>query len=72
MLLSISLLNLSDIYLFDEPLNGLDHETCLVFKNFLQTIINDNKIIIISSHLPDFYLDLNPTIIHIESGILKC
>ncbi len=72
LLLSISLLNLSDIYLFDEPLNGLDHETCLVFKNFLQTIINDNKIIIISSHLPDFYLDLNPTIIHIESGILKC
>lgn len=72
LLLSISLLNLSDIYLFDEPLNGLDYETCLVFKNFLQTILNDNKIIIISSHLPDFYFDLNPIIIHIESGILKC
>lgn len=71
LILSIFLLNKSEIYLFDEPLNGLDFDTCNTFMSLLRELLEDNKLVIISSHLPDLYLELNPIILRIESGKIK-
>ena len=71
LILSIFLLNKSDIYLFDEPLNGLDVDTCNIFIGLLRKLLDDNKLVIISSHLPDFYLELNPIILRIENGKIE-
>lgn len=57
-LLIISELSDFDIYLYDEPLNGLDDETVKTFILFLQELALKNKLIIISSHLADNYKTL--------------
>lgn len=56
----------SEIYLFDEPLNGLDPKSIIIFNNIIKRLKNANKAIIISSHLlneintiADKYLYLN-------------
>lgn len=57
------LLEDSDIYLFDEPLNGLDPKSINLFINIINDLKTLNKTVIISSHLlkelsiaSDYYL----------------
>lgn len=45
------LLQNADIYLFDEPLNGLDAKSIIVFRNVIEYLKSLGKIIIISSHI---------------------
>lgn len=41
----------SDIYLFDEPLNGLDPISIIKFKEIINYLSSKNKTVIISSHI---------------------
>lgn len=53
-----TLINSYDIYLFDEPLNGLDDKSQHEFVNVLKELIANEKIIIISTHYTSVYEDL--------------
>lgn len=66
-LLIISELRDFDIYLYDEPLNGLDDETVKTFILSLQELALKNKLIIISSHLVDNYKSLPIQILSIKN-----
>lgn len=53
-----TLINSCDIYLFDEPLNGLDDKSQHEFVNVLKELIANEKIIIIATHYTSVYEDL--------------
>jgi len=59
-----------DLYLFDEPLNGLDKEMKEIFLRELKKLKTKKKTIIIVSHLPDCFLDLVDVILEIKNGNL--
>lgn len=48
----------ANLYVFDEPLNGLDDESRGVFLNDLYELKNKNKTIIIVTHEKEFFEDL--------------
>ena len=48
-----TLLNDVDIYLFDEPLNGLDNKSQVEFVNIIDNLIKKDKTIIVSTHYID-------------------
>lgn len=50
-----TLLNDVDIYLFDEPLNGLDNKSQVEFVNLIDNLIKKDKTIIVSTHYIDIY-----------------
>lgn len=49
----------ADIYLFDEPLSGLDANSRNIFAGMLNRLIIQDKIIIIATHYYDDYVLLN-------------
>ena len=49
--ISKCLLNDADLYLFDEPLNGLDPEGIILFRKIINYLKECNKTIVISSHI---------------------
>lgn len=71
LLLIISQLRDFNIYLFDEPLNGLDNETVKIFMLYLQELVNKNKLIIISSHLKESYNALPIQILNISNKAIS-
>lgn len=50
-LISAALLHNPDILIFDEPLSGLDVTSVLVFRNLVQSLAREGKIILYSSHV---------------------
>lgn len=48
----------ADVYLFDEPLNGLDSKSEKVFLEEIKALFNKNKLIIISSHQIEHYQNM--------------
>lgn len=52
-LLVITLLEDSDIYLFDEPLNGLDNESIKIYLDEINKLNQKSKLIIIVTHEED-------------------
>ena len=67
-LLIISLIEDAEIYLFDEPLNGLDNVSIKVFLSEIETLYNSNKIVIIVTHEEERIKLFNTKIIKIEDG----
>lgn len=63
-----ALMDDKDIYLFDEPLNGLDKASITIFKNELISLINQKKLIIIISHDQTIFTDLEHKKLVIEKG----
>ena len=53
LILLISLINNAQILIFDEPFRGLDAKTVDWFRNYLLELKNDNRMILISSHVQD-------------------
>jgi len=49
--LLISLMNESDIYLFDEPFSGLDIESVNILKNYIIELSKKDKMVFLVSHL---------------------
>ncbi len=60
----------ADIYIFDEGIDGLDDYTKKIFFNDLNSLLNKNKIIILSLH-EEINLDfLNPVYLYLKDGKL--
>lgn len=47
----LTLIKDKDLYIFDEPLNGLDPKSIIIFNNIINDLKENNKTIIISSHI---------------------
>ncbi|SKC65491.1 ABC transporter ATP-binding protein [Maledivibacter halophilus] len=61
----------ASIYMFDEPLNGLDPISREKVMNLISEAFNENKVIIISSHLVselETYLD---EVVFLKNGIIE-
>ncbi len=62
-----ALLENVDIYLFDEPTNGLDEKSIEIFKEELKIKKSENKTIFIISHDKYSFVSLNPKYLKIEN-----
>lgn len=60
-----TLLEESNLYIFDEPLNGLDDESRELFKEDLIALHKRGKSILISTHDPKFFMDTTTNIIRL-------
>jgi len=66
-----TLLDNSDIYLFDEPLNGLDNESQHIFLSIINNLINNHKTVIISTHYIDIYNSLESIILKVDRSLYE-
>lgn len=58
-----------DLYLLDEPTDGLDKESLQLLKEDIKNLLLQNKTIIISTHNKLLYKDLKPAIYQFKEGI---
>lgn len=58
----------NDLYLFDEPLDGLDMASKELFREKINEYVNIGKTIIIATHNASFYQMINPVIYNIHLG----
>lgn len=65
-----SLIENRDIYIFDEPLNGLDDETKQIFKKEIQKLKRKGKLIIIVSHQKEIFGFRKKQILSLRQGKL--
>lgn len=63
-----ALLHNPDIIFLDEPLNGLDSSSILVFQDMISKLAKKGKIIFYCSHLLDMLEKISTRIIFIEKG----
>ena len=61
-----ALIHNADLFIFDEPLNGLDNQSQKIFFEIINEIKKNNKTLIITTHYPslyknsyDFYVTIN-------------
>lgn len=64
-----TLLSEGDLYLFDEPTDGLDTDSIHLFKEDLMNLLNQKKTIIVSTHNKQIYKELKPKIYHFNKGV---
>jgi ABC-2 type transport system ATP-binding protein len=67
-LIASALLHSPDVVVFDEPLNGLDANAMLVFKELLRGLAAQGRTILFCSHLLDIVERLCPRIVIIDKG----
>lgn len=66
-----SLIHNADLFIFDEPLNGLDPSSQQLFFNIINNLKKENKTIVITTHYPRFYNNNYDYYIKIENYGLK-
>ena len=64
-----TILNDGDLYLLDEPTDGLDVHSIRLFKEDIYKLLEKKKTIIISTHNKTLYKDLKPRIYTFKEGI---
>lgn len=64
------LVNNPDIIFLDEPLNGLDANSVIIFKKMLTELAKQGKTIFYSSHLMDVVEKISDRIILLKDGIV--
>lgn len=64
------LMNNADIYLLDEPFDGLDIDIKEVLKEDIKKLINNNKIVIIVSHIGIDIKGINMKLLEMVNGCL--
>lgn len=69
--LFIAFYNDADIYIFDEPIDGLDDFAKKLFKELIKEKLELNKTIIVSLHDRSFLNELDPIIYEIKDGVLN-
>ena len=67
-LIASALLHAPDVIIFDEPLNGLDANAMLVFKELLRGLATQGRTILFCSHLLDVVERLCPRIVIVDKG----
>lgn len=60
----------ASIYLFDEPLDGLDDFAKKLFKEEIKKKLNEEKIVVLALHNKTYFNDLNPTVIEVKEGMV--
>ena len=65
------ILSTADLYIFDEPLNGLDKVSTQKFKSDIKKLIENEKTVIISTHSRMLFRDLTPNIIKFKGGLVN-
>ena len=58
-----------DLYLLDEPTDGLDKKSIDTFILDIKQLLINNKTIIISTHKKSIYNELKPVVYKFESGV---
>ena len=59
------------VILLDEPFNGIDRQSVVAIKEYLKRVKNEDKLIIITTHIIDAVLDLSDVMLYIEDGMLN-
>jgi ABC-2 type transport system ATP-binding protein len=67
-LIIAALIHLPDIIILDEPLNGLDATSMLLFKELINTLAKQNKTVFYCSHLLDVVEKMCDSIIILNKG----
>ena len=67
-LITAALLHNPEILMFDEPLSGLDVTSALVFKNLVQTLAGEGKLILYSSHVLEVVEKICTRVIILRQG----
>lgn len=67
-LIASALLHAPEVLIFDEPLNGLDANAMLVFKELLRGLAAQGRTILFCSHLLDIVERLCPRIVIVDKG----
>lgn len=59
------------VILLDEPFNGIDRQSVVSIKEYLKKAKNEDKLIIITTHIMDDVVDLSDVMLYIEDGMLN-
>lgn len=59
------------VILLDEPFNGIDRQSVVSIKEYLKRVKNEDKLIIITTHIMDDVVDLSDVMLYIEDGMLN-
>ena len=59
------------VILLDEPFNGIDRQSVVAIKEYLKKVKNEDKLIIITTHIMDDVVDLSDVMLYIEDGMLN-
>lgn len=59
------------VILLDEPFNGIDRQSVVAIKEYLKKVKNEDKFIIITTHIMDDVVDLSDVMLYIEDGMLN-
>jgi len=65
-----ALIHNSDLYIFDEPLNGLDSKSQSIFFDIVDELKNKGNTVIITTHYPEFYKNKYDYTIKLEKKML--
>ncbi|MGY3714205.1 ABC transporter ATP-binding protein [Sutcliffiella cohnii] len=68
LLIISSLLHNPDLLFFDEPINGLDANSVMIFKEIMTQLAKDGKTIFYSSHIMDVVEKISSRIILLHDG----
>ncbi|WP_298300032.1 ATP-binding cassette domain-containing protein [Hydrotalea sp.] len=55
-----------EVFLLDEPFNGVDYESIILMKEIIKKLIENSKMVIISSHIQSHIIDICENILVIE------
>lgn len=66
--LLISLMNDAEVLIFDEPFRGLDAETVEWFRNYLNALKEQGRMILISSHVQEDIEAISDRVLVLENG----
>lgn len=59
------------VILLDESFNGIDRQSVVAIKEYLKKAKNEDKLIIITTHIMDDVVDLSDVMLYIEDGKLN-
>jgi len=65
------LLQKKDVYILDEPFNGLDMDAVLLFKKILLELKQKGRLVIISSHIISSLTDICDNIHYLNGGVFE-
>jgi ABC-2 type transport system ATP-binding protein len=61
----------NNIFILDEPFNGLDLASCILFKHIILRLKEKDKTLFLSSHIISSLTDICDGISHIHHGVLQ-
>lgn len=60
-----------DVYLLDEPFNGLDFEGAMVCRKLIKNLDHSGTVVLLSSHMMEHLKEVCPVVHFLEEGTIK-